>query len=242
MTPAKWFRGVTPGDREAFVKAVNGSSGNLNTTLGFVLALLAPNLYEPLASLLEAFHVGNMPASALELYQGGSLFYLADILTKAIDALVADPFGYLGDVLPDLAYTYGEVGSGLKALLDMLASSGLDLGVDLPEDFSGIVSMVGGLIGFAIVSTGWLKIGEWQITSSSFNWFLFHAFNISYISLLLTRPRGNQENTSKEVVRGGMWQTLIWTISLPAQALIGGAVIWLYNLATGNSLSELHRQ
>ena len=35
-----------------------------------------------------------------------------------------------------------------------------------------------------------------------------------------------------------MWQTLIWTISLPAQALIGGAVIWLYNLATGNSLSE----
>ena len=92
--------------------------------------------------------MGNMPASALELYQGGSLFYLADILTKAIDALVADPFGYLGDVLPDLAYTYGEVGSGLKALLDMLASSGLDLGVDLPEDFSGIVSMVGGLIGF----------------------------------------------------------------------------------------------
>ena len=62
---------------------------------------------------------------------------------QAIDALVADPFGYLGDVLPDLAYTYGEVGSGLKALLDMLASSGLDLGVDLPEDFSGIVSMVG---------------------------------------------------------------------------------------------------
>lgn len=49
---------------------------------------------------------------------------------------------------------------------------------------------------------GWLKIGEWQITSSSFNRFLFHAFNISYISLLLTRPRGNQENTSKEVVRG----------------------------------------
>ena len=145
---SKMVWGVTPGDREAFVKAVNGSSGNLNTTLGFVLALLAPNLYEPLASLLEAFHVGNMPASALELYQGGSLFYLADILTKAIDALVADPFGYLGDVLPDLAYTYGEVGSGLKALLDMLASSGLDLGVDLPEDFSGIVSMVGGLIGF----------------------------------------------------------------------------------------------
>ena len=140
--------GVTPGDREAFVKAVNASNGNINATLGFVLALIAPNLYEPLASLLEAFHVGNMPASALELYQGGSLFYLADILTKAIDALVADPFGYLGDVLPDLAYTYGEVGGELTSLLDMLAGMGMDLGVELPADFSGVVSMVGGLIGF----------------------------------------------------------------------------------------------
>ena len=140
--------GVTPGDREAFVKAVNGSSGNINATLGFVLALIAPNLYEPLASLLEAFHVGNMPASALELYQGGSLLYLADILTKAIDALVADPFGYLGDVLPDLAYTYGEVGDELTSLLDMLAGMGMDLGIELPADFSGVVSMVGGLIGF----------------------------------------------------------------------------------------------
>lgn len=145
---SKMVWGVTPGDREAFVKAVNGSSGNLNATLGSVLALLAPNLYEPLASLLEAFHVGNMPASVFELYQAGSLNYIADILTKAIDALVADPFGYLGDVLPDLAYTYGEVGSELTALLHMLSSMGIDLGIDLPTDFSGVVSMVGGLIGF----------------------------------------------------------------------------------------------
>ena len=140
--------GVTPGDREAFVKAVNASNGNINATLGFVLALIAPNLYEPLASFLESFHVGKMPADVMELYAGGSLNYIADILTKAIDALVADPFGYIGDVLPDLAYTYGAVGGELTALLDMLASMGMDLGVELPADFSGIVSMVGGLIGF----------------------------------------------------------------------------------------------
>ena len=142
--------GVTPGDREAFVNAVNGSNGNINSTLGFVLALIAPNLYEPLASLLEAFHVGTMPASVFELYQAGSLNYIADILTKAIDALVADPFGYLGEVLPDLAYTYGEVGSELTALIHMLASMGMNLGIDLPADFSGVVSMVGGLIGFEL--------------------------------------------------------------------------------------------
>ncbi len=139
--------GVTPGDREAFVNAVNGSNGNINSTLGFVLALIAPNLYEPLASLLEAFHVGTMPASVFELYQAGSLNYIADILTKAIDALVADPFGYLGEVLPDLAYTYGEVASSLQALLEQLG--GL-VSIELPSDFSGVVSMVGGLIGFEL--------------------------------------------------------------------------------------------
>ena len=115
---------------------------------------------------------------------------------------------------------------GLLSLM-LLIGTLLRAKVKLFQDYLVPASIIGGLIGFAIVSTGWLKIGEWQITSSSFNWFLFHAFNISYISLLLTRPRGNQEK-----------QTLIWTISLPAQALIGGAVIWLYNLATGNSLSE----
>ena len=91
---------------------------------------------------------------------------------------------------------------GLLSLM-LLIGTLLRAKVKLFQDYLVPASIIGGLIGFAIVSTGWLKIGEWQITSSSFNWFLFHAFNISYISLLLTRPRGNQENTSKEVVRGG---------------------------------------
>lgn len=81
---------------------------------------------------------------------------------------------------------------GLLSLM-LLIGTLLRAKVKLFQDYLVPASIIGGLIGFAIVSTGWLKIGEWQITSSSFNWFLFHAFNISYISLLLTRPRGNQE-------------------------------------------------
>ena len=78
---------------------------------------------------------------------------------------------------------------GLLSLM-LLIGTLLRAKVKLFQDYLVPASIIGGLIGFAIVSTGWLKIGEWQITSSSFNWFLFHAFNISYISLLLTRPRG----------------------------------------------------
>jgi len=126
---------------------------------------------------------------------------------------------------------------GLLSLM-LLIGTLLRAKVKIFQDYLVPASIIGGLLGFIIVSTGWLKFGDWQITSKSFNWFLFHAFNISYISLLLTRPRESQKNISKEVIRGGMWQTLIWTISLPAQALIGGAVIWIYNIVTGSNFSE----
>jgi ESS family glutamate:Na+ symporter len=126
---------------------------------------------------------------------------------------------------------------GLLSLM-LLIGTLLRAKVKLFQNYLLPASIIGGLLGFAIVSTGWLKFGDWQITSKDFNWFLFHSFNISFISLLLTRPRESQKDVSKEVVRGGMWQTLIWTISLPAQALVGGGVIWLYNLVSGNNFSE----
>lgn len=149
---SKMVWGVTPGDREAFVKAVNGGNGNINSTLGVVLLMMDMDgsLYGALASFLEAFHVGTMPAGAMDLYANGTLGYVADILTRAIDALVADPFGYIGDVLPDLAYTYSEVAVKLQSLLDMLGGFGLSLDFDLPADFSEVVSMVGSLIGFEL--------------------------------------------------------------------------------------------
>lgn len=140
--------GVTPGDREAFVNAVNGSNGNINSTLGFAVLMdfyEGGNLYNSLASFLEALHVGTMPESVGLFYASGALDSIADIVTKAIDALVANPLDYLTDVLPDLAYTYGEVASSLQALLEQLG--GL-VSIELPSDFSGVVSMVGGLIGF----------------------------------------------------------------------------------------------
>lgn len=137
------------------------------------------------------------------------------------------------------------MGSGFENLilfgilsLMLLIGTFLRAKVKFFQNYLVPASIIGGLLGFAIVSTGWIKIGDIEVTSKSFSWFLFHAFNISYISLLLTRPREKQGDASREVVRGGIWQTLIWTISLPAQALIGGLVIMAYNAVTGNSISE----
>ncbi|MFQ9868849.1 MAG: hypothetical protein ACLRWP_19370 [Bilophila wadsworthia] len=54
---------------------------------------------------------------------------------------------------------------GLLSLM-LLIGTLLRAKVKLFQDYLVPASIIGGLIGFAIVSTGWLKIGEWQITSS----------------------------------------------------------------------------
>lgn len=118
------------------------------------------NLYNSLASFLEALHVGTMPESVELFYASGALGSIADIVTKAIDALVANPLDYLTDVLPDLAYTYGEVASSLQALLEQLG--GL-VSIELPSDFSGVVSMVGGLIGFEFPAFDVDYLARWAV-------------------------------------------------------------------------------
>jgi ESS family glutamate:Na+ symporter len=101
-------------------------------------------------------------------------------------------------------------------------------------------SLTGGFIGFALVSMGWLTYpgpaGEWiTIKSGDFLPFIFHAFNISFISLCLTRSV-NPVPTSK-IFKGGMWLSLNWSISLTLQALVGAATVWVYNLVTRSDVN-----
>ena len=101
-------------------------------------------------------------------------------------------------------------------------------------------SLIGGFAGLVLVSTGWLKFplpnGEWYVvTAKSFLPFTFHAFNISFISLCLTRSV-NKAPSSK-IIKGGMWMAMIWTASFSIQALAGGGTVWLYDLVTGSDIS-----
>ena len=102
-------------------------------------------------------------------------------------------------------------------------------------------SLLGGVLGFILVTLGWLKIpmldGTWQtITAKDFLPYAFHAFNISFISLCLTRtdnagPRGS-------IVKGGLWLTAAWSASLTLQALVGGGIGGgLYNMITGGDVN-----
>ncbi len=93
-------------------------------------------------------------------------------------------------------------------------------------------SLLGGLIGFILVSLD-LSFGY---TSEDFVAFAFHAFTLSFMSLVLTgRQAGGAE---KSIQPGGLWLSIGWTMSLALQGLVGLAVILVYNAATGGEISR----
>ncbi len=94
-------------------------------------------------------------------------------------------------------------------------------------------SLVGGVLGFVLISLG-LGLG---FDAAVFAPFTFHFFTLSFMSLCLTGAPGSAMGASF-ISRGGMWLTLVWTISLALQALVGLVVIVGYNGLTGSGINE----
>ena len=93
-------------------------------------------------------------------------------------------------------------------------------------------SLLGGLIGFLLISFGY----AFGYTSENFVPFAFHFFTLSFMSLVLT---GKESNANKNSTRlGGIWLAIGWTMSLVLQALVGLSVLMTYNLMTGGELSH----
>ena len=94
-------------------------------------------------------------------------------------------------------------------------------------------SLVGGVIGFFLVSSG-LGLGY---QSADFTPIAFHAFTLSFMSLVLTSR--NNGDGSKTLAMGGLWMSVIWVISLTLQAIVGLTLIRIYNQTTSDqSLSD----
>jgi glutamate:Na+ symporter, ESS family len=93
-------------------------------------------------------------------------------------------------------------------------------------------SLIAGLLGFTLVNLE-LSFG---LVNSDFTVFAFHCFTLSFMSLVLTgsEPRTRQASS---IVAGGSWLSVIWVMSLVMQAMVGLAVIMLYNYLTEGDLS-----
>ena len=92
-------------------------------------------------------------------------------------------------------------------------------------------SLLGGLIGFALVSLD-MSFG---FTSDDFVAFAFHFFTLSFMSLVLTGQE--TEKTTASIQPGGLWLSIGWTTSLVLQALVGLTVLMVWNAATDGELS-----
>jgi len=86
--------------------------------------------------------------------------------------------------------------------------------------------LIGGLVGFILISTGIISVDISLLES-----FAFHLFNISFISVGLTS--GSDEaaaaSKSKEMAKGAIWMALIQAITFPMQAIAGGLLVLFFN-------------
>jgi ESS family glutamate:Na+ symporter len=93
--------------------------------------------------------------------------------------------------------------------------------------------LIGGVLGFLLVSTG-LALGH---ESGDFTAFTFHFFTLSFMSLCLT---GSEKAPGKRasIVPGGSWMSVVWVMSLVMQGVVGLVAILGYNAVSGSDMSH----
>lgn len=159
--------GITPGDREMFIKACAAGSEHFGDALALCL-LVAPTSYEQaLVPVLEALHVGPMPEIKEFILSTGlsgakRMELIIEKVLKITDTLYAAPLTYLCEMLPDLIVSYtkasdfaaanpnilAKAGINLMPIADLLNSIVGDMGIKLPEfDFATITKYATARVG-----------------------------------------------------------------------------------------------
>jgi len=87
--------------------------------------------------------------------------------------------------------------------------------------------LIGGILGLLILNTGWLPFKAQQLET-----FAYHLFNISFISVGLTRDEtpDTDQFKKKELIKGPGWMALVQGVTFPLQAVIGGLVVLVWGL------------
>jgi glutamate:Na+ symporter, ESS family len=109
----------------------------------------------------------------------------------------------------------------LSALL--LAGVGLRARVGFFQHFLVPSCLIGGLLGLVLMHSGLL-----HMEASSIEAVAYHFFNISFISVGLTRDDNGGEQVAKTgMLKGPAWMALIQGLTFPMQAALGGLLVIL---------------
>jgi ESS family glutamate:Na+ symporter len=87
--------------------------------------------------------------------------------------------------------------------------------------------LIGGILGLIIVSTKAINVSVSGLES-----FAYHFFNISFISLGLTKSSGSDASSTpgKQVLKGASWMVLVQGSVFGMQAAIGGLAVVIFGL------------
>lgn len=139
--------GITPGDKESFIKACAAGSEHFGDALALCL-LVAPTAYEQaLVPVVESLHVGPMPTIKDFILSTGldgakRMELIIEKVLKITDTLYAAPLTYLCEMLPDLVASYTKASEFAQANPNILAKSGINL-MPIPELLNFIVADFG---------------------------------------------------------------------------------------------------
>lgn len=99
-------------------------------------------------------------------------------------------------------------------------------------------SLIGGLIGFILMSLGWVGIPSMEkgwiaVDPKVFSLIAFHLFSFSFIAIGLISGGGSAGANRKQVFWGSLWQWGMFLMMLCIQSLIGYFVFVGYNSVSG---------
>jgi len=108
----------------------------------------------------------------------------------------------------------------------LLVGVALRAKVGLLQKFLFPSCLVGGVLGLAFIHTGVL-----DIKASVIETFAYHFFNISFISVGLTRDTDNANPVSgKQMLKGPTWMALMQGLTFPMQAVLGGLFVIAFGI------------
>ena len=105
----------------------------------------------------------------------------------------------------------------------LLMGVGLRARVGFFQRFLVPSCLIGGVSGLVLMHTG-----VFGIESVTIEAFAYHFFNISFISVGLTRDdNGREPKTKMQMIKGPAWMALMQGLTFPMQAVLGGLLVIL---------------
>ncbi len=87
--------------------------------------------------------------------------------------------------------------------------------------------LIGGFIGLGLTQSGWVRMDSNLLEALA-----YHCFNISFISVGLTRdPQPAPHSPGGQKIRGALWMALMQGLTFPGQAVIGGLLVIILGMA-----------